>query len=515
MPLPAAFPNLMSAAFHPLSESSSSVCQVFRRQCKPSVLCNTAVDVVNRPLSPQKLRRRVRLWCLHHATCPCLSWEQLQHTHTQQPAQLTSCTLVGDPCTSPRPNRWGVKENGAAKVVGRVARSQKPCLGRAMWARQHLPPAVVHLRLQLVSGWQRELKCRMQISPAGLRLMHRGPHAHCARKSAKACASAAIKRHASSCTDLKSQSSDTLSGRASQWRRVGMRAALHTPADSCKLWCHTTCHSRGERLGCPRSHAAPKYHHGRRALDTISVAERNSEHGADQRICTITLEAAVMLHSGTALNCAACPLAPGLLPHQRQCRQQGGDPQLRRQTLRAPACLLACDDEQARLAGMLLPLLTALLLAGSAAAALLPGNATKELLQGSQRFITVPVALEGALLESSQTPTFAACAQACSTAPDCVWFTATCPAAEASVRGVRETGPLSSSRRRRKAAARAYSHRPSTTCVQACACELFASNCTLAPSVSTEVPPANVTVTSGEGMHPYGRWCLHSAAPAL
>jgi hypothetical protein len=108
-------------------------------------------------------------------------------------------------------------------------------------------------------------------------------------------------------------------------------------------------------------------------------------------------------------------------------------------------------------------LLLAAALLGSASAALLPGNATKTvLISSSLRYVSAAgVQLEGSLLASSQA-TAEVCAQKCfDGGPKCGWFTTTCDSA------------------------------------QACRCDLFTSNCTLAPSVSTQQPPAGSTVTSG------------------
>lgn len=85
-------------------------------------------------------------------------------------------------------------------------------------------------------------------------------------------------------------------------------------------------------------------------------------------------------------------------------------------------------------------LLAVLVCAGRAGAAPLSGNATREVLLGSERFLQAPgVLLEGgAPLASSQVVTASVCAQTClAAAPNCTWFTASCDSDQASVGAVR------------------------------------------------------------------------------
>ncbi len=101
---------------------------------------------------------------------------------------------------------------------------------------------------------------------------------------------------------------------------------------------------------------------------------------------------------------------------------------------------------------MLLLLLAALLLAGSAAGAQLQGNATREvLLSTSSRYLSAAgVQLAGGALLSSSQATGEICASKCfDEGPKCSWFSTLCDAAQASPGG--STGELGSRRRRRHA----------------------------------------------------------------
>lgn len=168
-------------------------------------------------------------------------------------------------------------------------------------------------------------------------------------------------------------------------------------------------------------------------------------------------------------------------------------------------CVCSMRYEHAGHTGMLLLLLAALLLAGSAAGAQLQGNATREvLLSTSSRYLSAAgVQLAGGALLSSSQATGEICASKCfDEGPKCSWFSTLCDAAQASPGG--SAGELLGGPAAAAAARAAPPRSPPHPCpcpsLQACRCDLFTSNCTLAPSVSNQAAAAGTTVTSGEAV---------------
>lgn len=169
---------------------------------------------------------------------------------------------------------------------------------------------------------------------------------------------------------------------------------------------------------------------------------------------------------------------------------------------------------------MLLLLLLVALLLGSGSAAPLSGNATREVLLSNElRYLSAAgVELEGgALLSSTQLSTPEVCAQKCIEAgPKCAWFTATCDAAQASVAGGTGRAVGRSRRHCRCHARQLRLIRTPGPPLQACRCELFTANCTLAPSVSAGPPAAGGTITSGEAaMRPGSPVLLSPPEPSI
>lgn len=150
-------------------------------------------------------------------------------------------------------------------------------------------------------------------------------------------------------------------------------------------------------------------------------------------------------------------------------------------------------------------LLLLLLLLGPAAsvAGALPGSATRErefMIGSSSRYLVTQTPLSGGVpLASPQTPTAGgegeSCAQACLDAAKCGWFSAECTADGVSAPASMGGGPPSYTT---AAPPLLRIDNPTRlTRLQACLCDLFTPNCTLAPLVSEEAQAAGSTVTSG------------------